>query len=393
MKLSLPMMPAASASGAIAGGDEAGTLLGGVLGGGNDATLRPMDEALAFASLLLQAGDGSGGTPLPVVGGVGGKALPPAAEETDAAAIATAPATVDHEELEALVSLLVSPGVGAVASEAPPAPAAVAVPRAPLPLAVRDDAPSLRGSRLAGARGLDNFAEIQGRAADAGALPEAMERKGAPRPTADTFALLRGAEPPAAGGAEPGARVTGDVRGLGAALVNAGSALPTGADAGTVSGDRALVSVRAPLGGDQWSESFAERVGWVVNKRLGSAEVRLNPAHLGPIEVSINVDDEQARVVFSAPHAATREAIEQAMPRLRELLAQQGLDLRQADVGGFTAGDRQGARSGDSADPGGDPGAGSAANGDVDGTGDGESPLNQSRQQPLSGSGLIDTFV
>lgn len=63
-----------------------------------------------------------------------------------------------------------------------------------------------------------------------------------------------------------------------------------------------------------------------------SASLRLSPEHLGPLEVRISIRDDQASVWFGANHADTRAALEQALPRLRELFASQGLSLADAGV-------------------------------------------------------------
>ncbi len=82
-----------------------------------------------------------------------------------------------------------------------------------------------------------------------------------------------------------------------------------------------------------WSQGLGERLLMMADKGLQSATLRLQPEHLGPIEVKINVDEGGAtRVLFSAHHAQTRDALETAMPRLRELFAEQGLNLAQANV-------------------------------------------------------------
>ncbi|MBC7984066.1 MAG: flagellar hook-length control protein FliK, partial [Candidatus Obscuribacterales bacterium] len=54
--------------------------------------------------------------------------------------------------------------------------------------------------------------------------------------------------------------------------------------------------------------------------------------HLGPMEIQITVKDDRATVWFGASHAETRTALEQALPRLRELLQAQGLTLTDAGV-------------------------------------------------------------
>jgi flagellar hook-length control protein FliK len=426
MKLSLPAMPPGPASGPAIGGDEAATGLGAMLAGGEDGMVRPMEEALAFASLLLQAGPQPTGNGLPIAGEAAGKVLPPmdgapdGAASADSGAIAAVtvqpggtaliegaappgggladaaggsaqPGTpADGDALAALVSLLQAGSQSRGAESAAPVAASPgqradggAPIRRPIGAAVTGPEAAHGGARNAIADGQ------QAQAADL-ALPGAGEAKPPQRPTADAMALLRSTViEPGAAGATDAARPTGDVRGLSAALLGA---QPAAVEPASVTADRALVTVRAPLGGEQWADSFAERVGWVVHKRLGSAEVRLNPAHLGPVEVSIKVDEEQARVVFSASHAATREAIEQAVPRLREMLAQQGLDLRQTDVGDFASGNHGDPRPGDTA-AGGDRDAGAGS-----GRGDESAAAESAAGDPGPGErravkGLIDTFV
>ena len=81
-----------------------------------------------------------------------------------------------------------------------------------------------------------------------------------------------------------------------------------------------------------WSEALGDRVTWMAGNRIQNAELRLNPTELGPLRVQISMDDGNATVTFSAQHPLTRDAIEQALPRLREMLADQGLSLQNASV-------------------------------------------------------------
>ncbi|MDQ7073155.1 MAG: flagellar hook-length control protein FliK [Gammaproteobacteria bacterium] len=62
--------------------------------------------------------------------------------------------------------------------------------------------------------------------------------------------------------------------------------------------------------------------------------VKLNPANLGPVEVKLNMHSDQANVLFISHNAATRDALEQALPRLREAFEQNGMQLADADVTG-----------------------------------------------------------
>lgn len=95
-----------------------------------------------------------------------------------------------------------------------------------------------------------------------------------------------------------------------------------------------------------FDDRFGARLVWMAEQRLGHAEIRLNPEHLGPIEVRIQVDGTQVSAEFQSGHAGVRQAIEASLPRLRDLLGQQGLQLGQADVGERHAGSGQPAREG-----------------------------------------------
>ncbi|OIQ00335.1 MAG: hypothetical protein AUK35_04255 [Zetaproteobacteria bacterium CG2_30_46_52] len=61
-------------------------------------------------------------------------------------------------------------------------------------------------------------------------------------------------------------------------------------------------------------------------------ELQLEPAHLGKVQVTIQMDaSKQIQVAITMDQAASRQALEQHLPQLRLMLAQQGLDL-----GGFS---------------------------------------------------------
>ncbi len=81
-----------------------------------------------------------------------------------------------------------------------------------------------------------------------------------------------------------------------------------------------------------WSQGMGKQVLSMVNQNIGSAEIRLNPAHLGPIEILIDMSDEQVSVSLSSRHAVVREAMEQALPKLREMLDENGFNLADADI-------------------------------------------------------------
>lgn len=91
-------------------------------------------------------------------------------------------------------------------------------------------------------------------------------------------------------------------------------------------------TIAAQLGSPAWPAEFTQKINWVSTQQNQVAELHLNPPDLGPMSVTITINDNQATALFSSPHSAVREAIENAMPKLRESLADNGIMLGNATV-------------------------------------------------------------
>lgn len=90
--------------------------------------------------------------------------------------------------------------------------------------------------------------------------------------------------------------------------------------------------VNVPVGSAQWADEIGSRMTMMVEQGKHTASLRLSPEHLGPLEVRITMNGDQASVQFGAANVDTRNAIENALPRLREMFASQGLSLADANV-------------------------------------------------------------
>lgn len=77
---------------------------------------------------------------------------------------------------------------------------------------------------------------------------------------------------------------------------------------------------------------LAEKVRWMVNSRNQSAEIRLDPPDLGGVNIRVNMNGDSAQVSFNVQSNAAKEALDQALPRLREMLQEQGIELGQSNV-------------------------------------------------------------
>ena len=93
------------------------------------------------------------------------------------------------------------------------------------------------------------------------------------------------------------------------------------------------LTVNTAVNQDKWSDEFSQKITWLASSNKDqTAELHLNPPQLGPLDVVIKVSGDQATALFTSPHAAVREAVEQAMPRLRDMLADNGIMLGNTTV-------------------------------------------------------------
>lgn len=90
--------------------------------------------------------------------------------------------------------------------------------------------------------------------------------------------------------------------------------------------------VTTPVGQNGWAEDVGNKVSLMLGRKESQADLVLTPSHLGKLEISLKVDGDQATASFIASTQAARDALDQALPRLREVLQQAGINLSQSDV-------------------------------------------------------------
>jgi flagellar hook-length control protein FliK len=95
---------------------------------------------------------------------------------------------------------------------------------------------------------------------------------------------------------------------------------------------QSLPAIDRLLGSPAWQRELGERIQWMTHKSLQAAELRVNPPHLGALEIRVFLSQDQASIQFSSQHAAVREAIESAIPKLREMLGAQHIHLADVNV-------------------------------------------------------------
>ncbi len=142
-----------------------------------------------------------------------------------------------------------------------------------------------------------------------------------------------------------------------------------------------------------WNKELGEKLIWMHKQAIPSAELRLNPEHLGPVVIKIDVSQDQASVAFTTQHAAVKEAIEAAIPRLREMFSGQQLNLADVNVSQQQSGQRQAAS--DFFQMGGDRDGNSAADLDADENGSETRNLVDEIEagRAIASNGLLSIFA
>ncbi|WP_332403034.1 flagellar hook-length control protein FliK [Vibrio metschnikovii] len=90
------------------------------------------------------------------------------------------------------------------------------------------------------------------------------------------------------------------------------------------------------------ADEMAERIQMMMSKNLKNIDIRLDPPELGRLHIRMNMHADGASIQFTVTNAQARDALEGAMPRLREMLAQQGVQLADTSVQQQSSGQQQG---------------------------------------------------
>ncbi len=104
------------------------------------------------------------------------------------------------------------------------------------------------------------------------------------------------------------------------------------------------VPVNQPLAMHQsgWTEEVVNRVMYLSSVNLKSADIQLEPAELGRLDIRVNMaTDQPTQVSFMSGHAGVREALEGQMFRLREMFTQQGMGQVDVNVSDQNRGQEQ----------------------------------------------------
>jgi flagellar hook-length control protein FliK len=174
-----------------------------------------------------------------------------------------------------------------------------------------------------------------------------------------------------------------------AALAQAQPTVMEAAQAAAAAADE----LSAQVGTEAWENQVGQKVVYMVGSEEQTASLTLNPPDLGPLQVVLSVSNDQASVTFSANQEEVRQALENALPRLREMMSESGIALGNATVNAgmpdHGQAQEQAARNG----------GGFGGNGNGRGRGDKGNAADEpaartvTRTARLGDRGMVDTFA
>lgn len=183
--------------------------------------------------------------------------------------------------------------------------------------------PALKAGKMALAGDSDDASQSTPLAVSAGAGEQA-----APTLAAATFASQALGPDPAAPAADaPGASAPSLLHPLQPAAAGA-----TG-HAAANTGDLPNAPRLSPeVGSKEWNQALGQQVVQLGKAGQQVTELQLNPPGLGPLQVTLHLNQHQMQVMFVSAHASVRAAVEAAVPQLRASLADSGISLGQTSV-------------------------------------------------------------
>jgi flagellar hook-length control protein FliK len=99
-----------------------------------------------------------------------------------------------------------------------------------------------------------------------------------------------------------------------------------------VIGQTKTLEIPVPVTHPQWGDKFADHIAWLGKNEITSAMIKIHPEELGPIEINIKVVKDVASVNIISHSAQVRDIMDQAIPKLRDVMSAQGLNLSEVQI-------------------------------------------------------------
>ncbi|MHB8426342.1 MAG: flagellar hook-length control protein FliK [Acidiferrobacterales bacterium] len=177
----------------------------------------------------------------------------------------------------------------------------------------------------------DHITASSGSGDPAGVVAGAMLKEMASKTAASKELLAKGVSPGALLPAAPsGAELTAASDLVRPAFVGPASGFPA---AGAAAGDQSgMLQIGTPMNQTGWDQALGNSMIWMVGRQTQAAQLQINPPHLGPIEVRVAIHNNETTLTFVSAHSQVRDALQAAIPGLREMFTNSGLNLGNVDI-------------------------------------------------------------
>ncbi len=101
-------------------------------------------------------------------------------------------------------------------------------------------------------------------------------------------------------------------------------------------------AITVPPGEHGWDRAMGERILWMAGRDIQRAAIQIRPPNMGPLQIQLSIQNDQASLHFTASNGVVQDALEASIPRLREMLAEQNLQLVNVNVDRRDADNRDG---------------------------------------------------
>ena len=107
-------------------------------------------------------------------------------------------------------------------------------------------------------------------------------------------------------------------------------------DAATPLNNAAANTLTPSVGATAWGQALGDKIVWMAAGAQQTASLTLNPPNLGPLQIVLNLTNDQATASFFTAQPEVRQALEAAFPRLRDMMSEVGIQLGEATVSAET---------------------------------------------------------
>lgn len=96
--------------------------------------------------------------------------------------------------------------------------------------------------------------------------------------------------------------------------------------------EKVVIGMQSGFGTTAWHQELGDKLVFMAGRQGQMAELILNPPSLGAVEVRLNMNGSEASAQFFSANSNVRDAIEAALPKLREMMQGAGIELGNASV-------------------------------------------------------------